>query len=323
VRKATIGIDLGGTKILFVLFDDRFRVLAEIKLKTKPERGEERFRRVLGRSAKALMREAKKRGLKVVGLGAGCPGVVDEERGLLREAPNIPFVKDFPFRRVLQKAVGLKAVLENDVRAGLFGEHQLGAARGRRNALGIFLGTGIGGAVLLDGKLYRGATGTAGDIGRTIVDATGPLSGSVRHGTLDDLVGRHAIAGDAAALAIKQWAPRLYKKAGADLAAVRASTIADAIRAGDKELEKLMRGRARLLGIALSNFVSFLCPDIIVLGGGTVEAMPALFEREVSRALKEFAAAPAARHARVKRAALGDDAVAAGAAELAWDRGKM
>lgn len=319
-RQGVIGIDLGGTKMRLALFDSKFNVLGDIKEKTRPQKGERHFRKTLFDGLDELQAQAKKQKLQVVAVGMACPGFVDADKGVIVDAPNIVFLRNYPILERLTKKTGLPAVILNDVQAGVLGEHALGAGKGCRNLIGIFLGTGIGGGLVLNGELYRGAAGAAGEIGQFLVDPMGPLSGSDRKGVLDNVVGRHAIAAEAAAMAAKQWAPNLYQEAGTNLSEIKGGVLAKAIEAGDKKIEELVRSRARLVGIVLANLVNFLSPDRVVLGGGLVEAMPRLIVNEVEKSMREFAVPYIARRVAVKAAALGGHSVTKGVAKLAWDQ---
>jgi glucokinase len=203
---------------------------------------------------------------------------------------------------------------------GLYGEHQLGAAVGARNVLGVFLGTGIGGAMIIDGKLHLGTGGVAGDIGHYLVQPFGPLGGSERQGVLDDFASRTAIAATAAAYASKQWAPHLLEMAGTDLANMRSHTLAKAISKGDKPIEDLIRSRARIVGIVLSNLIDFINPDMVVLGGGLVEKMTHLIHKEVEAGIRDHTTPEALEGFKVVTSKLLGQAVATGAAKMAWDR---
>ncbi len=316
---ATLGIDIGGTKSLYVLFDDRFEVVADEKLPTHPGKGGAgAFTAAMRRAVRGLLEAADKRGLEVRAVGVGCAGDIDLRKGVVRSAPNVAFLEDYPFRERLEKLTGARVFVGNDVQAGLYGELRLGAARGGRHVIGIFLGTGVGGAIIIDGRLHRGASGLAGDIGNYLVH---PGTSAVRphREVLDNVASRPAIAGEAAALAAKRRAPRLRAEVGTDVTDIKSSDLAEAIRGGDKAVEKLVRSRASVLGAAISNLVDFLNPDTVVLGGGLVEAMPRLLRREVRKAIDANATPKAARAARVVVARLHDHAVAAGAAKLALD----
>lgn len=319
MKRATLGIDIGGTKSLYALFDERFEMVAEEKLRTHPEKGGVKaFTRAMRGAVEKLLREARRRGLRVKVVGVGCAGDIDMREGVVRSSPNARFLKDYPFRKRLEKLTGAKVFVGNDVQTGLYGEFRLGAARKARHVIGVFIGTGIGGAVIVDGRLYRGASGVAGDIGNYLLHA-GANPDQPRKDVLDNVASRTAIAGDAAALAAKRWAPKLRATAGTDVTDIKAGDIAEAIRQGDKAVEKLVRSRAAVVGAAISNLVDFLNPDMVVLGGGLVEALPALIRNEVRKAVESHASPKAARAVRIRVALLHGHAVTAGAAKLAFD----
>jgi glucokinase len=319
-RRAFLGIDIGGTKSLYTLFDESFEVLAEEKLRTIPEKGGAgAFSRTMRKTVEGLMREAKRRGRELRVVGVGCAGDIDMRHGVVRSSPNLGFLDDYPMGRRLAKVTGAKVFVGNDVHAGLYGEMKLGAARRAEHVIGVFLGTGVGGALAVNGRLFLGAAGLAGDIGNYLLHAVDTTQEKARKDVLDNVVSRTAIAGDAAALAAKRWAPKLRASAGTDVTEIGAGDIAAAIRAGDTAVEKLMRSRAAVVGAAISNFVDFLNPDMVVLGGGITEAMPRLMQREVKKAVKAHAAPKAARAVRIVTAKLHDRAVSAGAAKLALD----
>jgi len=317
--RATLGIDIGGTKSLYALFDERFEIVAQEKLRTHPDKGGVKaFTRGMRGAVEALLKAARKEGLRVRAVGVGCAGDIDMREGVVRSAPNVAFLKDYPFRARLEKLTGARVFVGNDVQAGLYGEFRLGAARKARHVIGIFLGTGVGGALIIDGRIHRGATGLAGDIGNYVLHASAPAEDSRRE-VLDMVASRPAIAGGAAALASKRWAPHLREVAGTDVTDIRSNDLAESIRRGDKAVERLVRSRIAVVGAAVSNFVDFINPDMVVLGGGLVEAMPALVRREVRKAIEGHATPKAAKAARVVVARLHDHAVTAGAAKLALD----
>jgi glucokinase len=316
---ATIGIDLGGTKTLFALFDARFRVVEKVKVRTRADKGEKYFTRVLEEHLETLLAAADKKKLRPVAVGMGCAGFIDPDSGRLLASPNIPFLSDVPLKERLARFTGLPVTVANDVHAGLYGEAHLGAAVGCDNVIGIFVGTGVGGAVMIGRRLHVGASGAGGEIGHFLVDPMGPLAGSGRLGTLDDVVSRNAISAAAAALALKQWAPFLYRNAGTDMKDITSGNLARSVRGGDKHVEELVRSRSRILGIVMANLANFLSPDMIVLGGGLVEAMPRLIVAEAEKALREFTIPPVAKRLRVAASKLKGFAVAAGAAKMAFD----
>src|SRR5687768_16037592 len=149
------------------------------------------------------MKAARKEGVKVRVVGVGCAGDIDMRRGVVNHSPNLTFLDEYPFRRKLQKLTGAKVFLGHDVQTGLYGEYKLGAARKSRHAIGVWLGTGVGAALIIDGKLYLGATGIAGDLGNYMLHSVDVSDQSERKEVLDNVASRTAIAGQAATLAAK------------------------------------------------------------------------------------------------------------------------
>ena len=321
-KRAYIGIDIGGTKSLFALFDEKFEVLAEEKFRTHPDKGGVRaFDRLLERTLKAMLREARKQDMAVKVVGVGCAGDIDMKGGIVRSSPNLTFLAGYPFRENVEKLTKAKVFVGHDVQAALYGEVCLGAARKRRHVIGVWVGTGVGGALVIDGRLHLGANGLAGDIGNYLLHAVdaGSEAPAPRKEVLDAVASRTAIAGDAAALAARHRAPTLRKVAGTDVTDIKSGDLAEAIRKGDKAIEKLVRSRAGVVGAALSNLVDFLNPDAIVLGGGLVEALPKLMAREVRKSIDAHASPKAAKAVKVVVAKLHSHAGTAGAAKLALD----
>jgi len=319
-KRAAIGIDIGGTKSLYALFDEDFEVIAEEKLPTHPDEGGIRvFDRGMAKAVRSLMRAADRRGLRVRHVGAGVAGEIDMRRGVVRQSPNLTFLDGYAFRERLEKLTGAKVLVVNDVLAGLYGEHRLGAARGTRHAIGVFIGTGVGGALIIDGRLHLGASGIAGDIGNYLLHTVDTTQDASRKEVLDNVASRTAIAGDAAALVAKRKAPKLRANVGSDVKNIKSGDIAEAIRAGDEAVEKLVRSRIAIVGVAVSNLVDFINPDVVVLGGGLVEAMPGLIRREVEKALKVHASKRAGKAVKVVVAKLLKHAGTTGAAKLAVD----
>jgi len=317
---ATIGIDIGGTKSLYALFDDRFEVLADEKFRThQPRASAAAFERCHDKAMRRLLREAAKRKLEVRAVGVAFAGLVDMADGTVRKAPNLEFLEGFPFQERVAKATGARVFVCNDVQAALYGEVSLGAAKGGRHVLGIWLGTGIGGALVIDGRMHLGASGIAGDIGNYLLQPVDAATDAPRKEILDNVASRTAVAGAAAALAAKRWAKNLRRIAGTDVRDITSGSLAKAVKQGDKAVEKLVRSRAALVGTVLSNFVDFINPDTIVLGGGLTSAMPKLIRREVEKAIEAHATPRAAKAVRVVTAKLQDHSGTAGAARLALD----
>lgn len=310
-----VGFDLGGTKMQAVLFDRRFNIVARRKKKTRGSEGAEAGIERIISSIEKLLEEGQVSPGKLSGIGVGCPGPLNLEEGVILNAPNLGW-KDVPLRRLLEQQFDCFATICNDVDAGVFGEYRFGAASGARTALGVFPGTGIGGGLVYEGKIYRGATSSCLEIGHVPVVPNGKYCGCGRRGCLETVASRLAISAEIAQAAYRGQAPHVLRLAGTDLANIRSGVLAEAIEAGDDIVEKIIRGGAHQLGTALAGFVNILLPDVIVLGGGLVEALPQIYLSEIADALAAHVMPAYVNQSVIRVAQLGDDAGAMGAA--AW-----
>jgi glucokinase len=318
-KRCLLGIDIGGTKTLVGIFDGELRLLDEIKMKTEVRKGENAFMKNITSAVNALISEASQHRRSIVGVGVGVAGSVSVDRAEIVSSPNIPFLPRCGLPHQLAKLTRRTPIFGNDCQLALLAEHHAGAALGVKNVIGIFLGSGVGGALIIDGKVHLGAGGHAGDLGHYLIDPIAPLAGSDRRGFLDDISSRTALSSEAARMAAKQWAPYLFDSAGTDVCKIRSRQLAKAIKHGDKCIEDLVRSRMRTVGIVVSNFVDFLNPEMVLLGGGMAEAIPKLIRTEVRKAIKEHASVNAGKVVRVVTSQLKRHAVTTGAAKLALD----
>lgn len=306
----TIGIDLGGTKCHGVVLDGSGEVLAEHREPTR--QGNDGVVAVLSDVAGVLRAEVP----GVAAIGVGVPGLVDAS-GLLRVAPNVPEVHDLDVRGVLGERLGLPVVVDNDATAACWAEHELGAARGADDCLLVTLGTGIGGGIVSNGRLVRGAHGYAGEFGHMTVDATGPLCICGQRGCWERYASGNGLAWLAREAAANGRAGSVLAGASGDIEAVRGEHVTAAAAAGDAEARAIMSTFARWIGLGLANLANIFDPSVIVLGGGLVEASETLLA-PVRAALEELTLGTAARpQLHVVPAALGERAGSIGAALLA------
>lgn len=319
-NRYTIGIDVGGTKVLTALLDAQFRVVSEVKQKTRPEKGERHFMDTLTDTIGAVMKDGNVGRKEILGIGMGCPGFINSRTGFIVSSPNIAFLKNFPLAARLSKETGVDVCVGNDVQTGLYGEFRLGAAKGYSNVVGIFMGTGIGGAIIVNGEPYSGSSGSAGEVGHILFDPEGPLCGCGHYGCYEAYAGRLAIAAEAAITVARGRAPALLQRSGTDLKEIKSGALAKSIEDGDRAIESLLRQKAGLVGLMMANLVNILNPELIVLGGGVVEAMPGLIAREAERVMRERALFSSSRHVKVATAKLKDHSVVMGAGRRAWDR---
>lgn len=317
-KDCLVGFDLGGTKMLAVVYDRDFKPLGRKRRKTRGHEGAEAgLERVVDTIQKALD-DAGVKPERLAAIGVGCPGPLDLDEGVILEAPNLGW-ENAGVKKALEKAFGCKASIANDVDAGVYGEYRFGAAKKARCVLGVFPGTGVGGGCVYEGRIFRGRTSSCMEVGHVQVMPDGPLCGCGQPGCLEAVASRLAISAAAAQAAFRGQAPHLRKEFGTNLSDIRSSALAASVENGDKAVEEIIRAAADHIGTAVGGFVHLLAPDVVILGGGLVEAMPELFRGAVEKAARRFVLPSLRESFKVKVAELGDDAAVLGAA--AWAGG--
>jgi glucokinase len=316
-----VGVDLGGTKILAVAFDSRLQPLSTEKVKTPRDGKASSIVAALTEAVKSAIANARpKNGPDPVlgGVGVAVPGPLDRARGIVKYTPNMGF-KDYPLGDELSRLFGAPSFLENDVQAGVYGELRAGALRGKKNAVGVFVGTGVGGGIVIGGELYRGATGSAGEVGHMILLEGGPACGCGNYGCLEALASRTAMAKDAVHQASTGKAPALLELAGTDLRKCRSSILYEAIESGDKGVKKAVDRAASWLGVGLANLVHVLNPEAIVIGGGVVTRFGKKYLDCAKASMEAHLMPGLSTTVEVFLTELGDLAVPAGAACVALE----
>jgi glucokinase len=296
-------VDLGGTKIYSAVLDAQGKVLGDDLRPTEAALG---VASVIDRVILSLSEAAARAqvGLSALGgVGIAAPGPVVFSTGHIINPPNLPGWGDVALGPMLRERLGLRVVVENDAKAAAYGEYLEGAGRGARAMVFVTVSTGIGGAVVLDGKLYRGVDGAAGEVGHTIVVTGGPLCGCGRHGCLEAVASGTALAREGQAAILDGRAPILRRLAAVADGEVTAGLIAAAAAEGDAAAREIITRAAELLGTGLGNLVNIFNPDLIVLGGGVTRiGTPLLAPAEA--AMREVALALPRRSVQLRLAAL-------------------
>ncbi|MBD3317491.1 MAG: ROK family protein [Chitinivibrionales bacterium] len=310
-----VGFDLGGTKMMAVVYDERFAPVSRARKKTKASEGAGVVLQRIAKLIKQCLDKADVAPQAVAGIGIGCPGPLDLDAGVIISAPNLGF-SNVGIKAMLEKEFKCPVILANDVDIGLYGEYVAGGAQGSRCAVGLFPGTGLGGGCVYEGMIIRGRKNSCFEIGHIQVLPDGPLCGCGRRGCLEAVSSRLAVSAAAALAGMRGEAPNLVDAAGMDLQNIRSGALGTAIEAGDTVVEKIVREAARWIGVGVATAVNLMLPDIVVLGGGMVEAMPELILEEVSRSARSRVMPGFRDQYEVVTAKLGDDAGVRGAA--AW-----
>jgi glucokinase len=308
-----VGLDIGGTKIMATVVDHEFSVVGRCRKRSRSRKNHELAEDRIFRIVESAIEDAGKPAIK--GIGVGSPGPLDPKRGVIIETPNLGW-KNFPLADILTKQFGVPVIVDNDVNVGTYGEWCFGEVSDCEDVVGIFPGTGIGGGIIINGKLLHGFSGAAGEVGHITVEYDGPYCGCGKRGCLEALASRIAIAKEIAALAARGDAPYIAANCGTDLVEIRSGVIVRAIEAGDEMVEQVVRRAAYFIGIAVGNLINILSPEAVVLGGGLVAAMEKLFIEEVKRGVADHAMPFLRKNVRIVAASLGDDAVVLGAARM-------
>jgi len=312
-----VGFDLGGTKMMAAVFDSSFKPVVRKRRKTRGFEGEKAGQERIAETIQTALDEANIDASKVRGIGVGCPGPLDLDKGVILDAPNLGWT-NVPIKASLEKQFKCPTVIANDVDAGVYGENQFGAAVSARCVVGVFPGTGIGGGCVYDGTIIRGKKSSCMEIGHIQVIPDGPRCGCGLRGCLEAVASRLAISAQAAQAAHRGQAPHLRDLIGTDLSDIRSGALATAIEEGDEVVKLIVQDASRHIGVALAGVVHLLSPDCVVLGGGLVEAMPKLIVQGVTEAARDHVLPSFRDTFKVVAAQLGDDATAMGAA--AWAR---
>ncbi len=313
-----VGVDFGGTKMLACVLDSEYRVLGTARKSTQGGgRGAAKGVQRIIATIEEAMAAANVKPEKIQGIGIGCPGTVNTEKGILVHAPNLNW------RRVLlgpelEKHYKCKAAVLNDVDAGTFGEYTLGAGKGARSLLGVFPGTGLGAGFVYDGKLVRGSNVSCMELGMIYVPGTHLSSSLPGYVLYEDLTSRLGIAGAASVECQRGNAPLLDGKTGGVLKEMRSKALSASFNAHERATETIFLNSLQYLGMGISIVANLMAPDHITLGGGLVEEMPKLYLQAVREQVERFTVPEIYRGMKFSIAKLGGTAVACGS--VAWLR---
>ncbi|HEU4760777.1 MAG TPA: ROK family protein [Gemmatimonadales bacterium] len=286
--RLVLGIDIGGTTFTVGAISTEGRRVGALREEpTNPKDGADGVLHRIAAAGRAVMDDARRVELQAefIGIGAGAPGPLDAEAGVVLLTPNLGWV-DYPLRDRLQAALGLPTVIDNDANCAVLGEWWRGAAQGTRHAIGFTIGTGIGGGLIVDGKLYHGASGCAGEIGHTTIEANGRHGACGNYGCLEAYASGLAIARRAVEAIESGEVTTLLQRAGGDPARISARTVYDAAHDGDELARELVHETAQFLGAGVANLVNVFNPEVVVVCGGVTRAGDLLFvplRREVAR----------------------------------------
>ena len=318
MKKYSIGIDLGGTKILIALVDrNTGEVLNHIKKKTKKDKGPKNIIKKMLEGIEELIEESGKAIDDISSIGVGAAGQIDRQNGVLISAANLDCY-DLNIKEILSKKFNVPVYVGNDVGIAAIGEQKFGAGKGCNDFVCVFVGTGVGSAIIKNGQIITGATGTAGEIGHIIVDLNGRQCACGAHGCLEAYASRSAIERciEGALKKGRKSCILDYLETGKS---ITSSMIQKSIEREDELVLQCVTEASEYLSGGIASIINFVNPELIILGGGLIEAVDYFYQKTIKKAKAKSLPVPAEK-IQFKKAMLGDYSGVIGAAFLE-DRG--
>jgi glucokinase len=320
-----VAVDLGGTNLRVAVVDSKGNLLEKLTTGTQVARGRDRVITEMCNDIRQLAAKYSSNGLQLAGIGIGVPGIIDMHTGFLRESPNLPGWAEYPVRDEIERRLGTRVILENDANAAAMGEKWLGAGRDADDICMFTLGTGVGGGLILNGRIWHGMTGMAGELGHMTVEPNGHPCPCGNRGCVEQYASATAIVRMAREAIDKGNAPNL-KRALTENPEFSSKIVYQMALQGDEAAREIFRKVGHALGIGVANMVNALNLSMIVIGGGVASAWdafsPYVFEEVRRRSFVYTATAPSETgsierdRTIITRALMGSDAGLFGAARL-------
>lgn len=320
-----VGVDLGGTNLRVAVADSSGKLLEKLTTGTQVSRGRDRVITEMCDDIRALAAKFSGEGLRLAGIGIGVPGIIDMSTGFLRESPNLPGWDNYPVRDEIEQRLGTRVVLENDANAAAMGEKWLGAGQQTDDMCMFTLGTGVGGGIILDGRVWHGMTGMAAELGHITIEPEGHPCGCGNRGCVEQYASATAVVRMAREMIENGRAPEL-EAALRDNAEFSSKGVYQMALQGDEAAREIFRRVGSALGTVVAAMINILNLPMFVVGGGVASAWdafaPAMFEEVRKRSFVYTATAPSDTgnierdRTIITRALLGSDAGLFGAARL-------
>jgi glucokinase len=319
-KKYYVGIDVGGTKIAGVLATAGGKIISRAKSPTPKNASPRKITRILSDLLGEMLDEEGLSKKSLAGVGIGVPGIIDTARGKIIRTPNMRLSGAF-LQKQLEDKLKLDCILGNDVNLGTLGEKWLGAARKVKDVVGLFIGTGVGAGVIIDHKIITGSHGAGAELGHMILQYDGPACSCGNAGCLESLIGRWAIERDIRK-AIKQGKKTIITKLLDNKTdTIKSRTLHKALQKHDALTVKILTQAAQHLGIACISIRHIFDPQVIILGGGVMEACGDFMLPIVKRTVRKDRFFSRVGKCKIAPSRLGDDAIALGAVALAKECG--
>ena len=315
--KYNICLDVGGTKVLGAIFNEKDEIIYRLKKRSKSGgNAAADVEKVIIDVVEEMIRESGIDRKELNAIASCAPGVIDQENGIVLFTPNLPW-KDYDIAGAMQKKLGVPFRVGNDVNLGVLGEYHFGAARGYKNIVGLFVGTGMGGGLVLNGQLYTGHLFKAAEYGHMILDPEGPLCNCGQRGCLEAFSSKQGMSAY-----IRQQVARGRTSLMADAVAegvFRSKKLVKALEAGDAVAEEAVDRACHWLAVATGNLINTFSPDLVIYGGGVIEALGDLFLKKILAEVDRYCMPQIRSTVELKCASLGDDSILYG--DLAMIKG--
>ncbi len=310
-----VGIDLGGTNAKIGILDTEGKLITSDSIKTKADMGALDVLKRISEKIESLIMESSLSKSDFIGIGMGVPGPTDTDRGVVKTCPNLIGWENLEVGKILEDLVGLKARIGNDVNVITLGEAWQGAAKGYKNILGLALGTGIGGGIIINGRLVSGISGAAGEVGHMKLVENGNLCGCGQKGCWETYASATGLIREARSRLLVNKENFLWESIEGDLEKLEAKYIFDAAKSGDKFSSDLVDFEVQHLAMGIGNLLNALNPEIVVIGGGISLSGDILFD-PLKEKIKSYALGQVLKWVKIEPAKLGNNAGIYGAAAL-------
>ena len=316
-KSYNICLDVGGTKVLGAIFDENDKIIYRLKKRSKSGgSGSTDVEKVIISVVEEMISESGIDRGKLNAIASCAPGVIDQENGIVLFTPNLPW-RNYDMGASMRKQFGVPFFVGNDVNLGVLGEYHFGAARGYKNIIGFFVGTGMGGGLILNGSLFTGNQFKAAEYGHMILDPEGPLCNCGQRGCLEAFSSKQGMSAY-----IRQQVGRGRECMMADdvkEGVFRSKKLKKALEAGDKVAMEAVDRACHWLAVATGNLINTLSPDLVIYGGGVIEAMGDLFLEKILAEVDRYCWPQIRSTVDIKVAELGDDSILYG--DLAMIKG--
>ena len=309
-----ICLDIGGTKILGAIFDEKDEIIYRLKKKTKQSGDDSaNVEKVIISVVEEMIEAAGIDKKKINAIAAGAPGVINQETGVVLFSPNLPW-RNYNIKKSIEEKTGIKFFIGNDVNVGVLGEYYYGAVRGYKNVVGFFVGTGMGGGLILDGRLFTGNQFKGAEYGHMILDPEGPLCNCGQRGCLEAFSSKKGMSAYIVQQVTRGRSSMLGDKI--ENGVFKSKMLKKSLAAEDAVAVEAVDRACHYLAVATGNMINTISPDIVVYGGGVIEAVGDIFLEKILKEVDRYCMPSIRNTVELKVAALGDDSILYGALSM-------